>query len=199
MVCKKIKVSNAVIIVVVLCIFSCLPAMGYAQTKDVNALIKELKDKAPDVRKYTVSALGELVDTCVIVPLIATLKDTNPDVREEALTVLKRFKTIEAAHIEVLDGYCNRSIAEEILNCGATVWEDVARVWAEKHDYKIVYEDYPLHPEAIPYCVHTGRTVRLVPRSSQGEKNDIQKTTTFLFCDNYSHDTGYSVGCPHSR
>ena len=222
---KNVKVSNCIkATVIAVLVFFCFTTIGYTQTKDVNILIQELKDKnynirngaesslakigkpavepliavlkdkEPCVRSRVISLLGKIKDTRAVDPLITALKDTDPDVRRDAvtalgeikdvraigpliaalkdtnsertLTVLKNFEIVktEPALIDALNSYCDKSIAEELLHCGAGVWADAAQDWAEKHGYKIEYGvPYVLHPTFIN-CIHKGVEVKLVPK-----------------------------------
>ena len=98
MVCKGIKVSTVMIIVIVLYIFSYLPLVGYSQTEDINTLIKELKDKDRSVRENAAKALGEIKDARAVEPLIIALKDNSPGVRHKAAEALGKIGDTRATN-----------------------------------------------------------------------------------------------------
>ena len=77
-------------------IFFSLSAIGYAQTKDVNTLIKELQNKDPDIRYKAARELGNLKDVKAVEPLIAALKDTDRFVRRNAAWALGELKDTRA-------------------------------------------------------------------------------------------------------
>ena len=65
----------------------CTSALGHVQTKDVAALIKNLKDNDGDVRFPATIALGNIGKPAVE-QLIQALKDNDRDVRSSAAGAL---------------------------------------------------------------------------------------------------------------
>ena len=95
----KIKsLNNAMVIMVSLIVFFCLPSIGYSQKNDinkVNQLIQKLKDEEWEVRDRAVNALVK-IGTSSVEPLIASLKDKNEDVRQGAAEALGEIKDTRA-------------------------------------------------------------------------------------------------------
>ena len=56
--------------------------------KDITELIKELKHKDSNVRRYSVERLGMIGDEKAVDALISVLKDKDRFVRQEAVTAL---------------------------------------------------------------------------------------------------------------
>jgi len=73
----RIKLILALIILSMLCI----SALCQGQTRDVDSLIKDLKNENSTIRADAASALGDLKDSRGIEPLIEALRDESPEVR----------------------------------------------------------------------------------------------------------------------
>jgi HEAT repeat protein len=69
----------------------CTSALGQVQTKDVAALIKNLKDNDGDVHFPATIALGNIGKPAAE-PLIQVLKDNDSQVRSSAVDVLGQIK-----------------------------------------------------------------------------------------------------------
>ena len=95
--CIKLKIVNYITtIIFTFLVFFCLAAVGYAQTKDINTLIQELKDKDYNVREKAAVKLGKLKDASAVVPLIEALTDEKSSVRYEVATALGNIKDVRA-------------------------------------------------------------------------------------------------------
>ena len=66
----------------------CVSALGQDQTKDVNLLIKNLKNDNSTIRADAAKALGEINDTKAVYPLIQALKDEDRNVRQWSVLAL---------------------------------------------------------------------------------------------------------------
>ncbi len=60
--------------------------------KDVESLIKDLKNKNKNIRKKAVEALAEIDDSWAVEPLIKALKDKDEDVRKASKEALEKIK-----------------------------------------------------------------------------------------------------------
>ena len=60
--------------------------------KDVEGLIRALKDKDRHVRSWAARALGEIGDKRAVGPLIKALRDKDSGVREYAAEALEKIK-----------------------------------------------------------------------------------------------------------
>ena len=65
-----------------------LSNLGQDQTKDVNLLIKDLKNENSAIRADAAKTLGEVNDTKAVYPLIQLLKDNDNHVRKDATNAL---------------------------------------------------------------------------------------------------------------
>lgn len=63
-----------------------------ARKKDVEGLIKALKDEDWTVRKRVAEVLGEICDIRAVEPLIQTLEDDDVRVRNSAMKALEDIK-----------------------------------------------------------------------------------------------------------
>jgi len=66
------------------------------EKKDVDGLIKALRDKDSDIRLEVAYALGEIKDKRAVEPLIQALKDEDNFVREAAVEALEKIEAKES-------------------------------------------------------------------------------------------------------
>lgn len=90
------KVSN--VMMIALLVFLCLCSIAFSQQeKDVNKLIKDLKDENPDVRAEAARALGDIKDVRALNPLgSAIINDVSSLVQKEAKSAISKIKNVTA-------------------------------------------------------------------------------------------------------
>lgn len=135
----KIRLLNNVIKVIMtaLLISLSLSSVGCSKEKDVNRLIRKLKDKHSGARQGAAYALGETKDAHAANALLTALKDKRLDIIAGAYAFFLGRSNPETDDllIEALNKYNVGGMAVAFLNCGNSKLEEVARLPGKKLGY----------------------------------------------------------------
>ena len=120
-------------------------AVGEKNGKDVDSLIKDLKDENSTIRADAAKTLGEINDTKAVYPLIQALKDDNESVRAEAATSLGNTKDDQAVY-PLIQALTDRKpvvrfeIANALVEIGKSAVEPLIQALKDKKENSSVRE-----------------------------------------------------------
>ncbi len=156
--------------------------------RTLELLIVALKDKNPAVRKEVSIALVEIGGAQATEALVTALRNKDFAVAAGAYPffILRGESETENTLIKALDIYGGPSMASCFLGCCNEKLENAAKIWAERHNHRIV--SIPIEPDGFPdFNVSTAFDFFFGDTNQSKTKPTSPNTQPILAKNSYKH------------